>query len=179
MLIGKEIICYSTLDSTNDEAKRLIGKGLGEGGVVVADEQTAGRGKPGRSWFSPKGSGLYLSAIVKPHKNPKDLGEITMVGARAVVALIEQVADLPAEIKFPNDVLVAGKKICGILTERLASGHVIMGIGLNVNLPQDLFLPELKNSATSLFVETQKTYEIKKLSHQLIVCLDKEYQLFL
>ncbi|MBU0502194.1 MAG: hypothetical protein KJ811_02990 [Candidatus Margulisbacteria bacterium] len=88
-------------------------------------------------------------------------------------------ADLPAEIKFPNDVLVAGKKICGILTERLASGHVIMGIGLNVNLPQDLFLPELKNSATSLFVETQKTYEIKKLSHQLIVCLDKEYQLFL
>jgi BirA family biotin operon repressor/biotin-[acetyl-CoA-carboxylase] ligase len=139
-IIGRPILRYLSLDSTNDEAKRLIKQGLGrEGAVIIAQEQSAGRGKPGAVWLSPRG-GLYLSAILKPRLNPQDLAPITQLGARAVVKAIAEVAGRTAVIKKPNDVLIDGKKVCGILTERVASGEVIVGIGVNVEneIPTEL-----------------------------------------
>ncbi|MFC1568465.1 biotin--[acetyl-CoA-carboxylase] ligase [Candidatus Margulisiibacteriota bacterium] len=179
MIIGKQIINYQEIGSTNDEAKRLVKKGQGEGLVVVAQEQTAGRGKPGSRWFSPAGSGCYLSAVVKPFKNPQDLGPITLLGARAVVGAIAELTGLQAVIKPPNDVLLRAKKISGVLVERLATGEVIIGIGVNVGNPAGSFPDDIKDSATSLLIESKKRFGLKEVSAILLARLDQEYLAYL
>ncbi|HVN67193.1 MAG TPA: biotin--[acetyl-CoA-carboxylase] ligase, partial [Candidatus Sulfotelmatobacter sp.] len=126
MIVGKKILHYSTLDSTNAEARRLIKKGEGEGLVVVAGAQAAGRGKPGRRWHSPLGN-VYFSAVLKPYKNPRELAPITLLGALAARAALKKTANLPVVIKWPNDLLVHGRKVGGILTERLTAGQLIVG----------------------------------------------------
>jgi BirA family biotin operon repressor/biotin-[acetyl-CoA-carboxylase] ligase len=174
LIIGRRIIHYKTLDSTSTEARRLIRQGAGEGLVVIADRQTAGRGKPGSRWHSPPGN-LYFSAVVKPFKNPRELAPITLLGALAARAVIERKTRLPVVIKWPNDLLVRGRKVGGILTERLPSGHLIIGIGLNVNsIP-----PEVKQTATSLRRLTGKKYPARKMAVGLSAALDREYKLFL
>lgn len=178
-IIGKKIIHYNKIDSTNDEAKRLMGKGAGEGVVVIADSQTKGRGKPGSGWFSLPKAGIYLSAIVKPHKNPKEIASITILGARAVVRVIQNVSGLNAEIKLPNDVMLNGKKVCGVLVERLASGQIIIGIGLNVNHARKSFPEELQSVATSLKIEAGKDFDLQAITDQLISELDNEYLAYL
>lgn len=178
-VIAQKIICYDAIDSTNNEAKRLISQGAGEGLVVVAGEQSSGRGKPGKAWFSPPQSGIYLSAIVKPKKNSNELVSITQLGAKAVVKLIKENCGLDAAIKQPNDVLLNGKKICGILVERLASGHIIIGLGLNVNNQPGSFSQELQNLATSLAIETGQVFDLKKIQANLLALLDQEYIAYL
>jgi BirA family biotin operon repressor/biotin-[acetyl-CoA-carboxylase] ligase len=178
-IIGKRIFRYSTIDSTNDEARRLIGKGEGEGVVVLAEEQGKGKGKPGRAWYSPPGQGIYLSAIVKPHKNPREIASITLIGARAVVALLAEIAGLKSDIKLPNDVMVAGKKIAGILVERLDAGYIIIGIGVNINQPVGSFPPDIAETATSLKIETGRDLSIEEASQVLIAALDSEYLAYL
>ena len=170
---------YKELDSTNDEARRLIKKGFSEGTVVVAETQAKGKGKPGRNWFSPQGSGLYLSAIVKPFKNPSDLSPITLYCARAVVETLKKSAGISAEVKLPNDVLVNGKKVCGILVEGAASGHLIIGIGLNVNTMRGSFPEELKGTATSLKIEAGRDLKIPALIEALLGELEREYLAYL
>jgi len=179
MIIGRKIIKYQEIDSTNDEAKRLIAGGEGEGCVVVADSQTKGRGKPGFGWFSPAGVGVYLSAIVAPFKNPKDLASITLIGAQAVVSTIKKISGLQAQIKKPNDVLINGKKICGILVERLASGEIIIGIGVNVNNKAKAFTGELKKTASSLSIEANQDFKLQQFIDFLIAGLDQEYLAYL
>lgn len=173
----KKIIRYKEIDSTSDEAKRLIKKGALEGTVVVAGTQTKGRGKPGSGWFSPPDVGIYLSVILKPFKNPNDLSSITIIGAEAVVTTIEKLTGIKAEIKLPNDVLINGKKIAGILTERDSSGNLIIGIGVNINNPADSFPADL--TATSLKIETRKEYAIKGFIDSLLAELDREYLAYL
>ena len=174
-IIGKKIIRYEIVDSTNDEAKRLIKHGEGEGVVVIAGCQTKGRGKPGSSWFSPQGEGLYLSAIVKPGRNVADLGLITFVVAEAVVAAIKSLTTIAATIKKPNDVLIDGKKVAGILVERLASGYLIIGIGLNVNNREESFPEDITQKATSLLIETGNNFEINQVFESLLSNLDDKY----
>jgi BirA family biotin operon repressor/biotin-[acetyl-CoA-carboxylase] ligase len=178
-IIGSKIIYYKEIDSTSDEAKRLIMKGVGEGIVIVADSQTKGRGKPGCSWFSPPGVGVYLSAIVRPYKNPSDLAPITLLGAKAVVKTIEEQCKLEAKIKLPNDVMLNNKKVCGVLVERDASGNLIIGIGANINNAEGSFPDEIKDSATSLKIECGKDCSIKTFVDMLINELDNSYRLFL
>jgi BirA family biotin operon repressor/biotin-[acetyl-CoA-carboxylase] ligase len=178
-IIGKKIIKYQEIDSTNDEARRLIAKGKGEGTVAVAGTQTKGKGKPGSRWFSPAEAGIYLSAIIRPFRNPKDLGLITQLGARAAVRAIKRAAGLEAEIKLPNDVLINSKKVGGILVERTGSGHLIIGIGVNLNNAVDSFPPEIKAAATSLKIETGETYDLSAFTDLLIGELDKEYLAYL
>ena len=178
-IIGKKIISYKEIDSTNDEAKRLIKKGLGEGAVVVARAQTKGRGKPGSSWFSPAGLGIYLSVIVKPFKDPKELAPITLLGAQAVVKTIGGLTKLTAQIKQPNDVLLNGKKISGILVERLASGYLIIGIGFNINQTADSWPAELGDQATSLKIETGKEFNLPEVAALLLDELDQLYLAYL
>jgi BirA family biotin operon repressor/biotin-[acetyl-CoA-carboxylase] ligase len=178
-IIGKKLVHYKEIDSTNDEAKRLIKRGLGEGTVVLADTQTKGRGKPGSRWFSPAREGVYLSVIVKPFKNPEDLGPVTLLGARAVVKAIKMAAGLEAEIKAPNDVLLNNRKMSGILVERMASGHLIIGIGLNLNNPAGSFPDEISRSATSLLIESGKLYSHQEFIDALMAELDKQYLAYL
>lgn len=178
-IVGKEVIHYPEIDSTNDEAKRLIKKGAGEGLVITATAQTQGKGKPGSGWFSPPGPGVYVSAVVKPYRNPSDLADITLLGARAAVKAIKALAGLRAEIKLPNDVMINGKKICGVLVERLASGHVIIGIGVNVNNAAGSFPEALAGSATSLKIQTGKDFDPQLFLNLLLPALNDEYLAYL
>jgi len=173
MIIGKKIFEFEEIDSTSSEARRRASQ-VEEGTVFLAKRQTQGRGKPGSSWFSPEG-GLYFSIILKPFRDPKELSEITLVFARAVVSSLLKFGDLKADIKLPNDVLVKGRKICGILTERMSSGTMIVGIGVNLNItlfPEDL-------SATSIKLEIGKEVDRRKYFKTLLNELECEYLKFL
>jgi BirA family transcriptional regulator, biotin operon repressor / biotin---[acetyl-CoA-carboxylase] ligase len=176
-IIGNKIVRYKEIDSTSDEAKRLIKKGALEGTVVVAGTQTEGKGKPGSGWFSPPDYGVYLSVILKPFKNPNDLPSITIIGAEAVIRVIKKVSNLTANIKLPNDVLINGKKIAGILTERDSSGNLIIGVGVNINNPPNSFPPDL--TATSLRIESGKEHNLKAFIDLFLTELDREYLAYL
>ena len=178
MIIGKKVIHYQTIDSTNEEARRLIGQGAGEGIVLVAEKQTKGKGKPGSAWFSPEGN-LYFSAVVKPRRNPKELSPITLLGALAARSAINKIARLAVVIKWPNDILINGKKAGGVLVERVPSGHLIIGIGINLNSDKESFPGEIKDISTSLKVETGKHYDIESFAKSLIFELDLEYLAYL
>ncbi|MFH1542362.1 MAG: biotin--[acetyl-CoA-carboxylase] ligase [bacterium] len=165
------VIRYKSLDSTNDEAKRLISSdNPPEWTIIVADSQTKGRGKPGAGWYSPAEVGLYLSIIIKPDKAPQDLIPVTKKVAEAVVVTLATLATLatPATIKLPNDVLISGKKVCGILLERVVSGHLIIGIGLNVNNQPGSFPAELKDSATSLSIEASQIFDREEVLQEML-----------
>jgi len=148
--IGQRVICYPRLTSTMDIAKRQAQQGAREGTVIVAEEQTAGRGRIKRTWLSPRGS-IALSIILYPQL--AYLPSLIMVASLAVVHGIAKVTGLKSQIKWPNDVLVNGKKVCGILIESDVKGSVvdyaIIGIGVNVNLRLSQF-PEISPTATSL-----------------------------
>lgn len=159
---------HKTLLSTQDEAKEIAFHSP-EWTVVTAEEQGGGRGKPGSSWFSPPG-GLFFSVILKPRKNPSDLSSITQLTAKAVAAVLP----VKTQLKLPNDLLVNGKKICGILTEKTGEA-LIIGIGLNVNI--DSFPPEL--NATSLKLETGKIWPLDPVLLDILAALKKEYSQFL
>jgi BirA family biotin operon repressor/biotin-[acetyl-CoA-carboxylase] ligase len=170
--IGKKVIAYPSLTSTNDIAKREAKKGARQGTVVVAEEQTAGRGRLKRAWLSPKGS-IALSIIF--HPTPAQLPSLIMVASLAVVHSIEKVSGLKSQIKWPNDVLINGKKVCGILIESDVRGSVVdyavIGIGLNVNLNTADF-PEIAATATSISQELGG--EISR--REMIRCLLEEVE---
>ena len=154
--IGKDIFCYEEIDSTNAQAVRLAEDGAGHGALIVADSQQAGRGRRGRSWDSPAGISVYMSILLKPEINPNNASMLTLVAALAVSRAITQITGKRAGIKWPNDIVMNGKKICGILTEMSAQfdyvNHIIVGIGINVNTED--FSEEIAYMATSLQLET-------------------------
>ena len=136
-VIGKRIFSYDTVDSTNTIAYTFAQDGLAEGTVVVAEAQRKGKGRLGRQWTSPRGVGIYLSCILRPQLLPLEVPKITLVTAVASVTAVRSVSGLDAEIRWPNDVLINNKKVCGILIEMKAEqdtvDFVIVGIGVNVN----------------------------------------------
>ncbi|MDD5680716.1 MAG: biotin--[acetyl-CoA-carboxylase] ligase [Candidatus Omnitrophica bacterium] len=147
--LGKNILAYASLDSTNDTAYKLAEDGAKEGTVVIAEKQKKGKGRQGRAWSSPRG-GVYLSCIIRPDIEPREVAKITLVSAVAVCASIRKTTDVPAMIKWPNDIIINGKKVCGILTEMKAEqdkvNFLIVGIGINVDNPPAL----LPKGATTL-----------------------------
>ena len=151
---------FETLDSTNDLAKELAAQGAPEGTVVVAETQTGGRGRLGREWNSPPGVGLYVSLVLRPMLPPMELPQITLTTAVAVVRAVRRVTGVAPGIKWPNDLLLNGKKLGGILTEMETESdrirHVVVGLGLNVNNPA--FPPELAATATSLALATGRAF---------------------
>lgn len=154
--LGQTLHYYEEIDSTNDRAKELAEEGAAHGEVVVAELQRAGRGRRGRKWSSPAGRNLYLSAILRPELAPTRAPELTLVAALAVCDALRQ-AGVDAGIKWPNDVLVGGKKIAGILTELSAEPDhvhwVVLGIGVNLNARREDFPAELQGEATSVLIE--------------------------
>jgi BirA family biotin operon repressor/biotin-[acetyl-CoA-carboxylase] ligase len=174
-LIGRKIIAYPRLTSTNDIAKREAKKEAREGTVILAEEQTAGKGRLKRAWLSPKGS-VALSIIL--HPTPAQLPSLIMVASLAVVHCIEKVSGLKPQIKWPNDVLVNDKKICGILIESDVRGkavdYAVIGIGLNVNLKPSDF-PEIAATATSLSKELGRELALAELIRCLLVEAERLY----
>ncbi|MCA0985754.1 biotin--[acetyl-CoA-carboxylase] ligase [Guptibacillus algicola] len=155
--IGSEIHAYPSVETTQFIAHNLAHEGIQDGAIVVADEQTAGKGRLGRSWHSPKGSGIWTSIILRPKLPPQRAPQFTLIAAVSVVQAIRKQTGLEAEIKWPNDILINGKKIVGILTELQAEADqiksVIIGMGINVNAAKEDFPSDL-TTATSLKIES-------------------------
>lgn len=161
-LIGHKIYYYPQIGSTNDEAYRLGAEGLPEGTVVLAESQSKGKGRMARVWHSPAGSNIYTSLILRPHFRPAAAPQISLVAGVAVAELLDQYCPGWVELKWPNDVLIKGKKICGILAQMKTAGEdidfVVVGIGINVNIRQSQFPEEISKIATSLSVETGREF---------------------
>ncbi len=154
--LGQGLHCFEEVGSTNDVARTLAEEGAGHGEVVIAERQTAGRGRRGRTWFSPPGRNLYLSAVLRPELPPQRAPEITLVASVAVCDAVRR-AGVEAGIKWPNDVLASGRKLAGVLTEMAAEpdrvSWVVLGIGVNLNARPEDFPPDLRAQATSIAIE--------------------------
>ena len=152
----KKVLCYDEVDSTNTLVKRLAEEGEDEGVMVLAEHQTAGKGRRGRSWSSEKDAGIFMSFLLRPSLEPMHISGLTLVAALALTAALKDVYRSEPKIKWPNDVVLGNKKICGILTEMSSELNVInyavAGIGINVN--NDRFPKEIAETATSLLIET-------------------------
>ncbi|MBB6219009.1 BirA family biotin operon repressor/biotin-[acetyl-CoA-carboxylase] ligase [Anaerosolibacter carboniphilus] len=152
--IGRRIVHYDTIDSTNTVAKKIAAEGAEEGAVVIAEEQTGGRGRLGRQWVSPKGAGIWMSLVLRPSIEPAEAAKITQIAAAAVTLAIRRVTGCEAGIKWPNDIILHKKKVCGILTEMGAElnsvSYIVVGIGINANVDVALFPEEVKRIATSI-----------------------------
>jgi BirA family biotin operon repressor/biotin-[acetyl-CoA-carboxylase] ligase len=180
-LIGKEIHHFAGVTSTNDVAKKLAVEGAEEGTVVIAETQTDGRGRVGRGWFSPRG-GVWFSTILRPKVSPEDALKLTLTTAVAVARVIRKTLRLNSEIKWPNDVLIEGKKVCGILTEMSTSGKVvdfvILGVGINANVNIDSFPAHLRNSVTSLKKELRQEVPRERFLQALLEEFELYYKMF-
>ena len=173
--VGQRVIYYPSLTSTMDVAKQQVQQGAAEGTVIIAGKQIAGRGRMKRAWLSPKGS-LALTVVLYP--SIAYLSSLIMLASLAVAHSIEAVTGLKSQIKWPNDVLIDGKKVCGILTESKSRGNIIdyaiIGIGLNVNLGLSNF-PEISPTATSLSEELGRDVPLLDITQQLLMEIERLY----
>jgi BirA family biotin operon repressor/biotin-[acetyl-CoA-carboxylase] ligase len=181
-VIGKKIQFLSEVASTNTLAMEMAADGTPEGTVVIAETQTGGKGRLGRKWISPKGN-LYLSVVLRPnipmHKAPL----VTLIGAVAVVSAIRTTCGLEAGIKWPNDILISGKKIGGLLTEMSAEQdrirHIVLGIGVDVNMEMVELPPEVRSLTTTLAAEVGAKINRIALLQRVLRDLEHWYQKFL
>jgi BirA family biotin operon repressor/biotin-[acetyl-CoA-carboxylase] ligase len=154
-----QIYTYDSLSSTNDRLRTLASAGAAEGTIVLSDEQTSGRGRWGRRWHSPPGQGLYLSVLFRPTSPPRDAARWTLATAVAACEACRDVSGCSVEIKWPNDLLIGGRKVAGILAElrsSSASSELVVGIGINVDHRIEDFPGELKHEATSLRLASRR-----------------------
>lgn len=178
---GRALYAYEEVDSTNVVAKKKAREGATEGTVVIADSQTGGKGRLGKVWHSPGGLGVWMSIIVRPEIPPQDVSGITLVAGLAICKTIGRMTGLPAYIKWPNDIVVNGKKVCGILTEMSAEmdrvNYVIIGMGINVNTTD--FPEELQEIGTSLKMESGKNYRRRDIVAQLLMFFEMYYKQYI
>lgn len=178
--IGRQIVVLDETDSTNNEVKRRAEQGAAGGLLVVSDSQTGGRGRRGRGWSSPKGSNVYMSLLLRPDFLPERASMLTLVTAMAVCEAVHAVTGIDAQIKWPNDVVAGGKKLCGILTEMSAEAdyinYVVIGIGINTNVTE--FPEEIKNTATSLLLESKGIVDRNRIIAEFCNCFAQKYDLF-
>lgn len=176
----KEIHHLRETVSTNITAKQLAAGGAPEGTLVVSETQTGGKGRLGRNWFSPFGEGIYISLILRPSISPAEAPKITLMTAVAMAEALHSGTGLYVSIKWPNDILISGKKTAGILTEIStemdAVDYVIIGVGLNVNIAS--FPPEIREKATSLLIETGKAHSRSSLMRDFLKWFENYYELF-
>lgn len=179
--IGRKTFFYDRIDSTNLEAKRLAEEGCENGTLIIADYQEAGRGRRGRRWEAPAGTTILMSLLLKPEIDLNHASMITLVSALAVSKAIAKQTGQPAWIKWPNDIVMNGKKVCGILTEMsVKSGgiaYIIVGIGINVNTEQ--FPEEIRNIATSIRMETDRQINREELIEVVWAYFEEDYEIYL
>ena len=179
--VGRTLYCFDSVDSTNSFLKRAAAEGAIDGAVAVADEQTAGRGRRGRSFSSGPGRGVYLSALLRPKLAPEKLLPLTALGAVAACDAVERACGVRPQIKWTNDLVLNGKKLSGTLTELSLEGesgaldYAVIGIGINCNNTLEDFPQEIRGMATSVFLETGKRVQRAALAAALIEELDKLY----
>ncbi|HWE39076.1 MAG TPA: biotin--[acetyl-CoA-carboxylase] ligase [Isosphaeraceae bacterium] len=172
--IGRRIAVWNRVTSTNDLAARAAGSTANDGLVVLAEEQTAGRGRRGRSWSAPPGSSILMSVLLFPPEPLVEAAWLTALGAVAVAEVVEDLIGEPARIKWPNDVRVRGRKVAGVLVER-SSGSVL-GLGVNACAELEDFPEDLRVTATSLRLLTGATVDRSELARGLIRRLDALYE---
>lgn len=178
-VIGRDIRVFQETTSTNDVVEKLARDGVQEGVAVFAEAQTRGRGRLGRKWMSPSGKGLWFSVLLRPELRPLEATRLTVASANALRRAIHAQTGLGPEIKWPNDILVRGRKTAGILTELNAEldrvKYLILGIGVDVNLSRGDFPPELRSQATSLRAELGRPVSRPELAVSILRELDEDY----
>ena len=178
-VIGRDIHVFEQTTSTNDVVEKLARDGVREGVVVFAESQTRGRGRLGRKWVSPARRGLWFSILLRPNLRPQETTQLTVASATALRRAIFSQTRLRVEIKWPNDILIGGKKAAGILTELSAEldrvRHVILGIGIDVNQDTQEFPADLRKTATSLKIENGESLSRAALATAALRELDNEY----
>ncbi len=182
-IIGCKIVCTGETGSTNTDAFLLAEQGACEGTVLIADRQTRGKGRLGRYWVSPGGINLYCSVILRPCIPPFEAPQLTFISAVAVARAVKMTTGIQPEIKWPNDLLLNGRKFAGLLNEMSAEtdrvSFVILGIGVNINMQAEQFPADLRTPATSLLLETGRPIMRQKFIVCLLKQLDAEYARFL
>ena len=177
---GRNIYYYEETGSTNIDAKRLGEEGAVHGTVVVADKQNAGRGRRGRAWESPAGKDIYFTILLRPEFPPDKVSGLTLVMALSVAEAVKGCCGQEAGIKWPNDVVLNGKKICGILTEMTMEmdyvKHVVIGTGINVNL--DKMPAEIEKTATSILLESGKETTRAELLQKVLERFEINYEIY-
>lgn len=178
--LGKDTVFFSTCDSTNTRLQELANAGAKEGTVVISEEQTAGQGRNGRNWNSPKGEGIFLSMLLRPEFKPRYASKITLVTALAVCSALGKNGVERLFIKWPNDIVASGKKLCGILTKMSTDAeaiqYIIVGLGINVN--QKNFHPEIAKIATSLYIETKEEKSQVNIIADFLSAFETYYEQF-
>lgn len=178
--LGKEIQYFDVTDSTNIQARYLAEKGRSNGTLVIARHQQAGKGRAGRSWDSEADSGIYMTFLLRPKLQPENAFMLTLVAALAVTKAIRKVTNLMVQIKWPNDIVLNGKKICGILTEMSADvkniHYVLVGVGINISNRQ--FPSELLAVASSLYLEAGLEIDKIDLIAEVLRAFEEEYDKF-
>ena len=178
-VIGRDIRVFEQTTSTNDVVEKLARDGVKEGVVVFAESQTKGRGRLGRVWNSPTRKGLWFSILLRPNLRPQETTQLTVAAATAIWRAIHAETGISAEIKWPNDILIRGKKVVGILTELSAEvdrvKHIILGIGVDVNLTASEMPTELRKIATSLRIESGQFVSRAELATAILRELDHDY----
>lgn len=178
---GNEVVCYEETDSTNNRAKEAGEKGAASGMIFLTESQTAGKGRRGRSWVSPPGENIYMSLLLRPDIDPSKAPMLTLVMGLSVAEAIRQVTEADARIKWPNDIVVGKKKVCGILTEMATEiqciNYVVIGVGMNIH--QKEFPEELNEVATSLYLETEKNYQRSEILAAVLERFEENYDTFL
>ncbi len=180
--VAKEVLYFDTIDSTNTKAQELAEKGYPSGTLVVADKQESGKGRRGRSWVSPSGTGIFMTLMIKPDINPNNASMLTLVAALAVAKAITSVTSEEAMIKWPNDIVVNGKKVCGILTEMNAQfdyiNNIVVGVGINVH--NESFPEEISQMASSLMIEAGgKRFHRAQIIAETMLYFEQYYDTFL
>lgn len=180
--MGRTLKLFDSLDSTQSVAHRLAEQGAVEGTLVLAEQQTAGRGRMGRSWHSPKGKGVWMSLVLRPRIPVHFTPQLTLLVAVALCRTIRKIEPLPVAIKWPNDLLIEGKKISGILLESSAEDerlkYVIAGVGISVNLREDDYPDELREIGTSLRIASGKEWSRTELIQSFLEQFETLYELY-
>ena len=178
---GCEVRYFDTLDSTNICAKRMAEEGAPNGTLVIADKQTAGRGRCGRVWETPKGTAIAMTLLMRPNLRPEKASMLTLVMGMAVTRAVNELYSLNCQIKWPNDIIINGKKLVGILTEMSTQidyiNHVTIGVGINVNLTE--FPEEIRETATSLRLECGHVVKRAPLIAAVMKRFEQNYTIFL
>lgn len=179
---GTNIAAYRSVKSTNDIATQLAQSGAAEGTIVVADEQTAGRGRLGRQWHSPPNTGIYLSIILRPNFDAEKAPGLSIMTALALAETLKPICGDRMKIKWPNDVLISGLKVAGILTELTAErekiNFVVIGIGINAKTKRDQFPKDIRAIATSLTASGYPNIRRADLVRELLTNIENEYRLY-
>jgi BirA family transcriptional regulator, biotin operon repressor / biotin---[acetyl-CoA-carboxylase] ligase len=181
-IMGREAHCYKSVASTNELAKRLAESGAPEGTLVISEKQTRGRGRLGRSWHSPSGLGIYFSLVLRPQADFSKMPALSLVAALSVCRVLDRHTGEKAQIKWPNDCLLKGKKTAGILVELSAEldrvSYAILGIGINVNHKAEDFPSRLKAKATSAAMVAGKRIDRADLLREFLYEFEKSYHNF-